>query len=76
MPPVRNPNTASGDDKQRAEQSFGTTANWIRKVLGVALSKVGTREEERRNKSYSKTGLINLVFQKKKTNVQAEREEI
>ena len=47
-------------------KSWRSRTNPDTRVLGVALPKVGTRVEERRNKSYSKTGLIILAYQKKK----------
>jgi len=47
--------------KPRAEQSACTTAHWVGKVSGVALSSIG---KERRNKSCGKNSLIDSLYLK------------
>jgi len=58
---VRIDRRRAGTYKRRAEQSVCTTAHWVRKVLGVALSSIG---KERRNKSCGKTSLIDSLYLK------------
>jgi len=44
---VGNDTPQVGPRGRRTEESVSTTANWVWKVIGVALSKVRTREERK-----------------------------